>query len=377
MLAICALTLTACAGPKPVENGSEIAAPGEQAADASRAPVIAPVKVSEAVAVDSDDPAIWIHPDDPSRSLVLGTDKGGFLYVFDLEGRIIQEKTVSGLERMNNIDVEYGLMLAGKETDIAVATERPTSRLRIYRLPEMEPIDGGGVAVFEGQEPENRPMGVSLYKRGSDGAIFAIVSRKEGPSGAYLWQYRLEDDGNGTVIGTKVREFGQFSGVGEIEAVAVDDPLGYVYYSDEGAGIRKYHADPDTTGADTELAFFGETGFTQDREGISIYQIDDGTGYILVSDQQANAFRIFRREGEPGAPHEHRLLKVVRVSTNESDGSEVTSTALGDRFPAGLFVAMSDDRTFQLYSWADIAGDDLVVAPNGVRPTPHGASTEG
>jgi hypothetical protein len=29
---------------------------------------------------------------------------------------------------------------------------------------------------------------------------------------------------------------------------------------------------------------------------------------------------------------------------------------------------MSDDRTFQLYSWDDIAGDDLVVAPNGGRP---------
>jgi myo-inositol-hexaphosphate 3-phosphohydrolase len=85
-----------------------------------------------------------------------------------------------------------------------------------------------------------------------------------------------------------------------------------------------------------------------------------------VSDQQANEFRIFSREGEPDAPHDHRLIKVVRVSTNESDGSEVTSTALGERFPFGLFVAMSDDRTFQLYSWADIAGDDLVVAPNGV-----------
>ena len=61
--------------------------------------------------------------------------------------------------------------------------------------------------------------------------------------------------------------------------------------------------------------------------------------------------------------------KVVEVSTNESDGSDVTSTALGEKFPSGLFVAMSDDRTFQLYSWDDIAGDDLVVAPNGIRPS--------
>ena len=107
-------------------------------------------------------------------------------------------------------------------------------------------------------------------------------------------------------------------------------------------------------------------GFTQDREGILIYKVSDGTGYILVSDQQANAFRIYTREGEPDDPHNHRLIKVIQVSTNESDGSDVTSAVLDERFPSGLFVAMSDNRTFQLYSWDDIAGDDLVRAPNGI-----------
>jgi 3-phytase len=220
-------------------------------------------------------------------------------------------------------------------------------------------------------------MGIALYKRPSDGAVFAIVSRKTGPSGAYLWQYRLADDGNGHVTGTKVREFGTFSDatsideegvaeLGEIESVAVDDALGYVYYSDELTGIRKYHADPDAPDADVELALFGTDGFADQREGISIYTIDDGTGYILVSDQQGNAFRIFKREGEPGDPHDHRLVKIVKVSTNESDGSEVTSVALGERFPSGLFVAMSDNKTFQYYSWDDIAGDDLKKAPNGI-----------
>ncbi len=58
--------------------------------------------------------------------------------------------------------------------------------------------------------------------------------------------------------------------------------------------------------------------------------------------------------------------KSVSVSTNESDGSDVTSTVLDPRFPSGLFVAMSDNQTFHYYSWDDIAGDDLKKAPNGV-----------
>jgi 3-phytase len=218
-------------------------------------------------------------------------------------------------------------------------------------------------------------MGLALYTRPSDRAFFAIVSRKMGPSGAYLWQYLLEDDGDGNVKAAKVREFGSFGGVdefgdGEIEAVAVDNELGYVYYSDERTGIRKYLADPDAPNANVELALFGTDGFTEDREGISIYKVNDGTGYILVSDQSANKFHIFPREGEPNDPHQHPELKVVRVATNNSDGSDVTNVPVDDRFPSGLFVAMSDDRTFQYYSWDDIAGDDLKRAPNGVVSTP-------
>lgn len=340
-------------------------------------PAVQPVVVTEPVAIDSDDPAIWIHPADPMQSLVIGTDKGGSLYVFNLEGRIIPEKTFSTGGRFNNVDVEYGLTLGGETIDIAVATDRPVNLLRVFRLPEMTPVDNGGIPVFDGEEGDARlPMGIALYKRPADGAIFAIVSRKTGPSGSYLWQYLLEDDGSGHVVGTKVREFGTFSDatqlndegapeLGEIESVAVDDALGYLYYSDELAGVRKYHADPDAQDADVELALIGAGGFTSQCEGISIYTIDDGTGYILVSDQQANAFRIFTRGGEPGNPHDHRLLRVVKVSTNESDGSEVTSVALGERFPSGLFVAMSDNRTFHFYSWEDIAGEALVKAPNG------------
>jgi 3-phytase len=171
------------------------------------------------------------------------------------------------------------------------------------------------------------------------------------------------------VKATKVRAFGAWSGITEIEAIAVDDALGYVYYSDEGLGVLKYAADPDVKDAGKALAVFGRDQFTQDREGISIYEMNDGTGYILVSDQQANLFHIFPREGTPGDPHNHPLLKVVKTSTIESDGSEVTSRSLGPAFPKGLFVAMSQGRVFHYYPWPQLAGTDLAVAPDGVRPT--------
>jgi 3-phytase len=258
-------------------------------------------------------------------------------------------------------------MLNGKPTDIAVVTERYANRLRVYRLPDMAPVDGGGLPVFVGEAARDC-MGVALYTRASDGAVFAIVSRSDfrAPAQGYLHQYRLIDDGTGTIRGVFARSFGEWSGKKEIEAIGVDNELGFVYYSDEGYGIRKFHADPAADDADEQLGEFGLDGFAEDREGVSIYATGRGTGYIIVSDQQNNAFRIYRREGEPGKPHEHTFIKSVPVSAIESDGSEVTNVPLGPAFPNGLFVAMSNGKVFHFYSWDDIAGSDLKRAPNGV-----------
>jgi 3-phytase len=216
-----------------------------------------PAVVTERVPGDSDDPAIWIDREVPARSIVLGTDKHpteGGVYVFDLAGRIDPSRSVLGLRRINNVDVEYGLQLGGRLVDIAVATEREAMAIRVFSLPDMTPIDGGGIPVFDGDE-RRAPMGIALYRSPGDGGVYAIVGGKDGPPDGYLWQYRLEDDGSGHVRGVKVRELGTYSGTKEIEAIAVDDELGYVYYSDEVAGIRKYHADPHA--GSEELAVFG------------------------------------------------------------------------------------------------------------------------
>jgi 3-phytase len=318
--------------------------------------IIRPVVVTDTVRHDTDDPAIWLHPTDRTKSLIVGTDKDadGAVYVFDLRGRVVQQ--VRPLNRPNNVDVAYGLRLNNQPTDIAVVTERGASRIRVYRLPDMQPLDRGDLAVFA-DETHRLPMGIALYTRPADGAIFAIVGRKEGPLQGYLWQYRLTDDGTGQVRATLVRRFGTWSGKKEIEAIAVDNELGYVYFSDEGVGVRKYHADPDK--GNEELALFARTGFTNDHEGISIYKTGPRSGFLLVSDQGADQFQVFRREGAPNNPHDHPWLRTVRVAAHISDGSEITHQNLGGAFRRGLFVAMSEEKTFHYYRPEDVLGSLL------------------
>lgn len=351
----------------PLLVAAVYAAPGktEPAAHALK-----PRVVTEKVRHDTDDPAIWINRADPAASLILGTDKDadGALYVFDLQGRVVPEKVVRGLVRPNNVDVAYDVVINGKKTDIAVVTERYAHRLRVYRLPDMAPVDGGGIPVFEGELARDC-MGIALYSRPSDGAVFAIVSRSDyqAPRQGYVHQYRLIDDGTGTLRGVFARSFGNWSGNKEIEALAVDNELGYVYLAEEGYGVRKYHADPAARKADDELAVIGREGFAGDHEGISIYKTGPRTGYLLISNQQNNSFRIFTREGSPSGPHDHQFLKEVDVSAIESDGSEVTNVALPG-FPKGLFVAMSNGEVFHYHGWEDIAGSDLQQTPVTIEP---------
>ena len=318
---------------------------------------------------DPDDPAIWVHPKDPSRSVILGTMKvaapAGAVVVFGMDGQIRQ--VISGIDRPNNIDVEYGLQLGGRPVDIAVVTERLARQLRVFRI---EPADGrlidlGRIPVLEGQSGEaGAPMGIALYRRPRDGAIFAIVAPKEGPRQGYLWQYRLVDAGGGRVGAKFVRRFGSFSATSvreenEIEAVAVDDPLGYVYYADEADGIHKWHADPDHAEAGRELAHFARSGFRGDREGIAIYALPDGTGYIVATDQldEDSEYHLYPREGQTGNPNDHsREIAVVRGGADATDGIEISSSPLGPGLPHGVFVAMnSGPRNFLVFRWQDVA----------------------
>jgi 3-phytase len=338
--------------------------PPSSSPQAAAVVALRPILHSEAVPRDADDPAIWVAPGaDVGRSLILATDKAerrGGLHVFGLNGRLRQ--VITPLDRPNNVDVEYGLTVGGRHVDIAVLTERKQHRLRVFAIPAdggaLRDIAPGGIPVFQDQAGDaSEPMGIALYKRPKDGAIFAIVSRKSGGATEYLWQYRLEPAANGSVQGTLVRRFGNFSRSGEIEAVAVDDALGFVYYSDERFAIRKWHADPDHPKADQELAVFAKEGYQGDREGLAVYANPDGTGYLVSSDQVDGGSRLllYRREGAPGDPHNHReTVASIPTTADATDGLEVVTQPLPG-FPRGLLVMMnSGPRNFLFYSWQDV-----------------------
>lgn len=331
-------------------------------------PRLEPLRATDAVPNDPDDPAIWVHPGDPAQSLVFGTDKiagVGGLHVFGLDGR--RRQTIQPLDRPNNVDVEYDVALPGGRGDIAVVTERMRHRLRVFQIPSsggpLVDLAPSGLAVLAGQRGQARePMGVALYRRPQDGALFAIVAPKTGGRQRYLWQYAIEVK-DGALTARLVRRFGGFSRIGaapgeigEIEAVVVDDELGFVYYADERYAIRKWQADPSHAQASRELSVFGTQGFDGDREGLALYRRPDGTGYLVASDQVIGGSRlmVFPREGTAGNPHEQPRLQMVPTPADQTDGLEVTSRPLPG-LPDGLLVMMnSGAKNFLMFNWTAV-----------------------
>lgn len=309
----------------------------------NKLPAVIPNIITEQTLNDTDDPAIWINKKDPSKSIVFGTDKAtnGAIYAFDLEGKIIENKTIRNIKRPNNVDLHYGFKINDStRLDILVFTEREKQQIRVFSIPEMQPLDNGGIPVFAGESVENRyPMGVALYNSPIDSSMYAIVGRKTGPLDNYLYQYKLIANKN-KITGKLVRKFGKFSGKKEIEAIAVDSEMGFVYYSDEMHCIRKYYAEPNK--GNKEISCFGADRFLRDIEGIAIAKHKNGKGVLIVSDQQKGQFNLFDRQTNV-------FIKAINLSTEETDGCAVVTTPLNNTFTSGLFVAMNDNKNFYYY----------------------------
>ncbi|WP_445455029.1 phytase [Flavobacterium sp. HNIBRBA15423] len=310
---------------------------------------ILPDVITETTINDTDDPAIWVNPIDASKSIIFGTDKetNGAIYAFDLDGKIIEEKTIRNIERPNNVDLTYGFTINDStKVDIIAFTEREKNQVRVFSVPDMKPLDNGGFKVFE--EETNlefkAPMGIAIYHSPVNQKVYFIVGRKTGPKENYLYQYELQATSEGVKM-KLARKFGNFSGKKEIEAIAVDNEMGYIYYSDEQHGIRKYYAEPEK--GNQEVAIFGMDKFASDIEGIAIAKTASKKGYIIVSDQQRGQFNVFDRET-------NAFIKAVNLTTTGTDGCDVVTSPLGSKYPKGLFVAMNDAKNFYFYDFGKI-----------------------
>lgn len=289
----------------------------------------------------ADDPAIWVHPSDPGRSLILGTNKSS-LRVYDLAGNEVQ---VLNDGEMNNVDLRYNFPLGGQSVALAVASNRADDTMTFYQVNE----SAGQLENVGSIDPGISVYGIGMYHSAASGKFYAFVNSKNG----VVQQWELFDDGSGQVDGTLVRSFDVGS---QPEGVVADDELGLVYVGEENVGVWKYGAEPDDGDARTEVDRVGGGRLTADVEGLAIYYASGGAGYLLVSSQGSNRFAIYSRDGDNAFLGSFDIVSGEGLdAVTSTDGIDVANLPLGSAFPQGAFVAQDNDTNFKLVPWERIA----------------------
>ena len=307
----------------------------------------------------ADDPAVWVHPTDPAKSLVLGDDKNGGLCVYGLDG--IELQIVDARKCLDNVDLRYGFGLKGSFSDgvahdrvdlVGVGNETDRSLLFYKMNPStrrLEPVgEIGGVGLV--------PYGSCMYRSAKTGKYFYFVN----DAGGAAQQWELRDGGSGKVAGTRVRQFRVGS---TVEGCVADDALGRFYIAEEGVAIWSYGAEPEDGGARVKVDSAGKGGrLTADIEGLAIYDAGGGRGYLLASSQGSSSFVIYERAGANPYVGTFRVADGAVDGVSDTDGIDVASAALGPAFPKGLFVAQDGSNTrpsanqnFKLVPWEAIA----------------------
>ena len=187
---------------------------------------------------DQDDMCVWIHPTDASKSTVISADKSArILFVYDLEGNVIEAKPVS---KPGNIDVRYDFPLNGEKVDIVAFNNRGTNIVQIYKV---DPEDRKLTRVDDGNIKTGVNYGFTLYISPTSQKYFAFVSAYPHNDNK-IWQFELSDNGSGKISGVLKRSF-DIVDHQTVEGMVADDEQGNLYIGEEGVGIRKYNAEPD------------------------------------------------------------------------------------------------------------------------------------
>jgi 3-phytase len=297
----------------------------------------------------ADDPCVWIHPTDPSLSTIIGTDKKAGLAVYDMAGHGIQY-----IPDMlpNNVDIRYNFPLGNKQVALVGISDRADNSLRFFAV---DPQTRMLKHTSQGIKTNINVYGFCMYHSPRSGNYYAFVTSKNGA----IQQWQLFDSGNGMVNATMVRSLKMAS---QTEGCVADDEHAVLYLSEENTGIWKYGAEPEAGATRTLVDKTGQQGHLRaDVEGLSLYYASNGTGYLIASSQGADAFMVYRREG-----NNDYVMTFKAVSGNGidaiggTDGLDVMNFPLGPAFPFGVFIAQDgnnnpDNQNFKLVPWEAIA----------------------
>ena len=288
----------------------------------------------------ADDPAIWRNPADPSKSLIVSTDKKGGLYVYNLKGEQLAFMPAPGLNNVDLVEMSDGgiLVLASDRQDLATAH---------VQLAMLDPTSGKLTARNRVSVGPGEGYGICVGPMSDEGALDVYSAPKEGV--IYRTSLTVRQDGVSSKTVTLATVPSQ------PEGCVVDPRTGTLYVGEEAAGIWAIA----TASGTKKLVAPTNTGMlVPDLEGLALAPEGEDGGYLVASSQGDNAYAVYRLpEVEPVG--RFRVAKGTFGSTEETDGIELDNRSFGPDYPQGLFIAQDGvnsphAQNFKLASWGAI-----------------------
>lgn len=290
-----------------------------------------------------DSLAFWEAPD-AADSLLLVTAKGNQrveVWQQPFQGRelpALQHPSFGTGTQVNGIVVDQDL------DQVYIAVSRPASTVSVFELPGL---------TFQRQLVRGE---VDLRSEPN----LALLALPDGTKRLYVSaddRVHAYDPDTGAAVGG-------FAPARSLETMLADDGDQVLYIPDEDrrGGIYAYRPDGSPFSRGGEVRFGGDGIFQSDAEGITRFTCraadgsDDGRGWLIVSDQKADAsdFEFFDRRSWS---HLGRLqLAGVRLT----DGIASTQQPMPGH-PAGLFAAVNADTNVALIGW------DRILEATGLR----------
>jgi 3-phytase len=290
---------------------------------------------------DPDDTALWQHPSDPSKSLIIATNKSEGLQLYELDGTLRQEAYDGGT---NNVDLRMAV-----DGALIATSNRSLDTIDLYTI---DPSTRMLVRLSETPTDIGEPYGLCMYRSPHDGRIYVLINDRLGALAQY--EAALEPQAVPTLTRRRTLQF-----EGGLEGCVADDELARLYIGQEELGVWRVDAEPKADDNRTLLHDVDDPYLTADIEGMAIYYAAHGQGYLLVSSQGSNTYAVFERGGENAYLTSFRVGVGDLDAAVETDGIEITNLPLGPLWPDGLFIAHDDhnegfSRNFKLVGWGDV-----------------------
>lgn len=295
----------------------------------------------------ADDPAIWKHPTDASKSLIVGTDKRAGIHVYDMAGKAI---SFTPSPRLNNVDLRDGVAVNGKRSVLVAASDRRDELNAAIALFTLDTGASKLVPLANLPVGPGEAYGMCLWQRKSNGKLYAFLVLKDGR----IDQVELNLAG-AQASGKVVRQMKLGT---QSEGCVVDDRTGLLYVAEEDVGLWRFDARPNASTKPKALGRADGKQLVADAEGLAIAPSGKSGGYLLASSQGDYAYTLY-------ALRDGRYLGRFRIAAGavdavqETDGLELALGDFGSDYPGGLLVVQDGDnapetQNFKYVAWADV-----------------------